>query len=204
VGFPVLRFDYYGCGDSSGSAEEGRVSQWLEDTSLAISEVRRRAGLDQVCLVGLRLGGALAMIAAEHSDLESMILWDPVVSGKDYLEGLLQLQREMLRFRHKPSQGWKSKGPSEVLGFALPPLICAELEKIRLLEIARKPAKNMLVVQTEHTAAGLRSHLQQTGTQLEFQRLEAPQIWRPTADGSLLVPGLVLQSLVSWTSRTHP
>jgi len=27
AGFPVLRFDYYGCGDSSGSREEGTILQ---------------------------------------------------------------------------------------------------------------------------------------------------------------------------------
>ena len=75
AGFPVLRFDYYGCGDSSRNAEEGRIPQWLEDISTAISEVRRRAGAVQNCLIGLRVGGALAMIAvAERADLENLVL----------------------------------------------------------------------------------------------------------------------------------
>src|SRR2546427_3002506 len=83
AGFPVLRFDYYGCGDSSGSREEGTILQWLEDVSTAISEVRRRTAVVQVCLIGLRLGGTLAMIAAaQRADPESMVLWDPVVRDR--------------------------------------------------------------------------------------------------------------------------
>src|SRR5690242_1202032 len=79
-GFPVLRFDYFGCGDSSGSTEEGGIRQWLRDISSAISEARHRAGVAQVCLVGFRLGGALSMItAAERGDIDSLVLWDPVV-----------------------------------------------------------------------------------------------------------------------------
>ena len=27
AGFPVLRFDYHGCGDSSGDDDEGKISQ---------------------------------------------------------------------------------------------------------------------------------------------------------------------------------
>jgi pimeloyl-ACP methyl ester carboxylesterase len=207
VGFPVLRFDYYGCGDSSGRAEAGRIPQWVQDTATAISEVKRRTGLAQICLVGLRLGGTLAMLAApEQHNLESMILWDPVVSGKNYLAALLRLQKETLRFRHKPnhSWSWKSKRVTEVLGFALPSLLCAELERIHLLPIARKPANNVLLMQTDQKAAdGLVSHLRQTEAHVECQCLEAPQSWLPTEDGSLLVPGQVLQSLVSWILRTH-
>jgi hypothetical protein len=62
----------------------------------------------------------------------------------------------------------------------------------------------VLLMQTEQEAAdGFGKHLRQTEAQVEFQCLEAPQIWLPTEDGNLLVPGNVLQSLISWISRTH-
>ena len=204
-GFPVLRFDYYGSGDSSGSEEEGRIAQWLADTSTAISELRRRTGLRQICVIGLRLGGALAMTAAaKEGDLESLILWDPIVSGTNYLEASLHLQKETLRFRHKPSYGRKSNGAIEVLGFAFSPFLCADIERIDLLRISQKPAKDVLLIQTGEVAGdGLDSHLQEIATRFEFQRLEAPPIWLPTADGSLLVPSRVLQAVVSWILKTH-
>src|SRR5260370_38140544 len=86
AGFPVLRFDYHGCGGSSGSGEEGTILQWLEDISTAISEERRRTGVVQICLTGLRLGGALAVIAApERASLENPALWARSVSTKRYL-----------------------------------------------------------------------------------------------------------------------
>ena len=207
AGFPVLRFDYYGCGDSSGSREEGTILQWLEDVSTAISEVRRRTAVVQVCLIGLRLGGTLAMIAAaQRADLESMVLWDPVVSGKSYLDGLLRLQKEMLRFRPKPSSAQEPLGYWDVLGFPLSRFLRAEIEKIELLPVAGSPAKNVLVIQSDQTAgeAKLKEHLSQTEARLEYQRFDAPQIWRPTSDGSLLVPSQILHSIVSWTYRVHP
>ena len=206
AGFPVLRFDYYGCGDSSGSREEGTILQWLEDISTAISEVRSRTAVVQVCLIGLRLGGTLAMIAAaERADLESMVLWDPVVSGKGYLDGLLRLQKEMLRFRPKPSSAQEPQGYLDVLGFPLSRFLRAELEKIDLPPIAVSPAKDVLVIQSDQTAgeANLKEHFSQTEARLEYQRFDGPQIWRPTSDGSLLVPSQILHSIVRWTHRVH-
>jgi len=207
AGFPVLRFDYYGCGDSSGSREDGTILQWLEDISTAISEVRRRMAVVQVCLIGLRLGGTLAMnAAAERTDLESMILWDPVVSGKGYLHGLLRLQKEMLRFRPKPSTAQEPQGYLDVLGFPLSRSFRAELEKIDLSPIAGGPAKNILVIQSGQMSSevNLEKHFCKTEARLvEYQRFDAPQIWRPTSDGSLLVPSQILHSIVSWTNRLH-
>jgi hypothetical protein len=143
------------------------------------------------------------MAAAGECHLESLILWDPVVNGKKYLEGIQLLQEEAFRFRRKPNYGWKSTRAVEVFGFEWPPFLRAELEKIDLLESTQKPAKNMLLVQTDEEAGdALNNHLRQVEACVEFQRLEAPPIWLPTADGGLLVPGRLLQSLVSWISRT--
>lgn len=206
AGFPVLRFDYYGCGDSSGSAEEGRIPQWLEDISTAISEVRRRTGAVQVCLVGLRVGGALAMIAAaERADPDSLVLWDPVVSGKRYFDGLLRLQKEMLRFRPKPSSTQEPLDYVDVLGFPLSRFLQAELKNIDLPAIAASSVKNVLVIQTDQTAdeAGLQEQLSQMRARFEYQRMDAPQIWLPTSDGSLVVPTKILNSIVSWASRVY-
>ncbi len=206
AGFPVLRFDYYGCGDSSGSGEEGRIPQWLEDISTAISEVRRRAGAVQICLIGLRVGGALAMIAAaERADLENLVLWDPVVSGKRYLDGLLRLRKEMLRFRPKPSSTQETLDYVDVLGFPLSRSLQAELKNINLSAIGWSSAKNVLVIQTDQMSdeVDLQEHLSQMDARFEYQRLDAPQIWFPTSDGSLVVPRQILHSIVSWTSRVH-
>src|SRR2546422_918809 len=145
------------------------------------------------------------LFRSQRADLESMVLWDPVVSGKSYLDGLLRLQKEMLRFRPKPSSAQEPQGYLDVLGFPLSRFLRAELEKIDLPPIAGSPAKNVLVIQSDQTAgeANLREHLSQREARLEYQRFDAPQIWRPTSDGSLLVPSQILHSIVSWTNRVH-
>ncbi len=202
AGFPVLRFDYYGCGDSSGNTEDASMLQWLEDVSAALSELRRRTGLFQVCVVGLRLGGTLAaLVAAEQGGIESMVLWDPVVDGRRYLEELRSLQKEMLRFRPRQRCDQKANCHTEILGFPLSHHLITELENVNLIVIARKFTGNILVVQSSSLTSDNRSGdcLGPSATHFECQRVDAPQIWLPNADGSLLVPAQVLQAVVGWS-----
>src|SRR5918992_3821916 len=58
AGFPVLRFDYFGTGDSGGDSESGDVAQWTADVCTAIDELKDTAGVRSVSLVGLRVGAA--------------------------------------------------------------------------------------------------------------------------------------------------
>lgn len=206
-GFPVLRFDYFGCGDSLGDSAEGRISQWLDDLSQAILEIKRRTKLRGLCLVGLRLGASLSLMAATHrSEVTNLVLWDPVVKGKDYLEGLNSFKEEMLRFRPKPKSKERLEWPKDIIGFPMTRDIYEDIGGIDLLAIPRRPADNVLIIET-HVAtvvSSLKGALEETGTSVSLERVDAPQIWLPTADGSLLVPGPVLQTVISWISRICP
>jgi len=205
-GFPVLRFDYYGCGDSFGDAEEGGISQWLQDIATAISEARVRTSVSHICLIGLRLGAALSLItAAERGDVDSVVLWDPVVIGKVYLQDLSSLQKAALRCRPKPIRPRKSPTHTEIIGFPLPTSLCADVEKLNLLTIAPKPTTNILAIQSDRAPENtcLKHHLARREGRFEYLRVQAPQIWFPTVDGNLLVPGQIVQSVVSWTCETH-
>src|SRR5215469_17302570 len=103
AGFPVLRFDYYGCGDSVGSISDGGVAEWVFNISQAISEVHKRIQVSSICLIGLRLGASLAVLNAQmHHCASHLVLWDPVIAGERYLDRLVVLQKEILRFRTKP------------------------------------------------------------------------------------------------------
>lgn len=203
AGFPVLRFDYYGCGDSSGEPEQGSITRWVEDISSAVTELRGRSGISRVSVVGLRLGATLAAFAgSRHEDFETLVLWEPVVEGKGYLKELVALHNEMLRFRPKPKRPKKSQAYIEVLGFPVSRLLHAQLEELDLTKIAEQPAARVLVLQTSQIDRenSLKEHLAQKQSQVEYRRLKAPEIWLPTPDGSLIVPAQVVQSVVSWVS----
>jgi uncharacterized protein len=206
-GFPVIRFDYFGSGDSSGDSADGRISQWLDDLSQAILEIKHRTNLPSVCLIGLRLGASLSLMAStQRSDIQNMILWDPVVKGRPYLEGWLSLKKEMLRFRPKSKKNELPGWPKDIFGFPLTSHLSKEIDVIDLLEIPLKPAGNILIVETEKPAFqnNLKDVLEATGASVSLQHVDAPPIWLPTVNGSLLVPGAVLQSVTSWMDRMCP
>lgn len=207
VGFPVLRFDYYGSGDSGGDAEQGGIPQYMSDISAAVCEMRRRSGLAGVCLIGLRLGATLSMISgAERGDIEGLVLWDPVVDGRAYIREMRAVHRD--RLGQGPSEarhGTNDGAYTDILGFPMTLSAFADLEKIDILAIRGKPANNVLLIEGDVTRRnrGLREHLRCTGTQAEFQQLRDPRIWLPDREGGLLVPTQILRAVVSWISRVQ-
>lgn len=207
VGFPVLRFDFYGCGDSAGNCEQGQVGQWLTDISTAIDEIRGRCRLGKVCLVGLRLGAALSMmVGAKRGDIEGLVLWDPVVSGSAYIEELTTLHREMQRLSYGKSERCiKGEKHTEILGFPLMDSLLTDLEKIDLLAIRQKPANNMLIIDCNEGASEgqLGEHLKRIGAHLEYQHLPSPKIWVQDPYKAL-VPAQILHSVASWICEVLP
>jgi exosortase A-associated hydrolase 2 len=203
AGFSVLRFDYYGCGDSAGEFEQGSITRWLEDISTAVAELRVRAGVFQICVVGLRLGATLAALSGSWREVfESLVLWEPVIDGRGYLKELTSLHQEMLRFRPRSKRPRRSEASLEVLGFPLSRHLHAQLDELDLGRIEEKPAAKVLIVQNADVDGDCAwtNHLVQTRAQVDRRITEAPEIWLPTPDGSLLVPAQLLQSVVSWMS----
>src|SRR5712671_1037877 len=80
AGFHVLRFDYFGTGDSYGDTGEGDLKSWCGDIETAIEELKEITGATKVNLVGLRLGANLSARVAAHrpKEIGKLILWEPV------------------------------------------------------------------------------------------------------------------------------
>lgn len=97
LGFPVLRFDYVGTGDSEGDCGHNGVDVWLDDIAQSAGELQRRERVTEIALCGLRFGAALAMLAASRIDaLRTLLLWEPVEDGVAYLHELRHLHDRML------------------------------------------------------------------------------------------------------------
>lgn len=92
-GIPALRFDYDGSGDSAGSEHDpDRVASWLRSIDHAADFLRRSAGVQDLCLWGVRLGGLLAAIAAQRRrDVFALVAVAPVISGRRMLREMRAL-----------------------------------------------------------------------------------------------------------------
>lgn len=112
TGVHVLRFDYFGTGDSAGEDEQGEIDGWSRDVLRAHEELRRLSGASTVVWVGARLGATVALRAARRADasLRRLVLWDPVVDGPSYSQLLRTRHVERLEevyLRHDPS--WRRR-----------------------------------------------------------------------------------------------
>ena len=209
AGFPAMRFDLYGCGDSEGDFEQARIDDWLADVSAAIDELRRRSNASTICLAGLRLGGTLAMMSgAERGDVRGLVLWDPVTNGRAYLHELGDLHQYMLRWAHvRPPRHQSEEGPTELLGYPLADSLRADLEALNLATVQQRPADHVLLIESHEVLSqrNLAEHLGRMEIRVAYQRQPQPQTWLWREDvGRALVAYPLLQAVVRWVSEVFP
>lgn len=91
AGFAVLQMDLAGCGDSSGHFEEATWDTWVADVGLARRWMFERWS-GTAWLWGLRAGCLLAAQACRQDDQPAnLLMWQPVLSGKQHLHQFLRL-----------------------------------------------------------------------------------------------------------------
>jgi alpha-beta hydrolase superfamily lysophospholipase len=154
IGFPVLRFDYLGTGDSSDiDPHADQVETWTKDVITAIGEVKRRTGVVRVCLIGVRLGALLAIQAAGrcHS-ISGLVLISPILSGRRYLREIraIRLAASIGTEIPRPVAGIDGQADGnaslEVSGFSLSAATLNELRKIDLTEEPMPSALQLLII----------------------------------------------------------
>lgn len=128
AGFHVLRFDYSSMGDSWGDGRDVSLGRWMSDMESAADEVTRRAGTEALTVVGLRLGATVASMWADESQRQTrLVLWDPVVSGAEFLRVQANLESERLILHPR-----QDRTPDHLIGSPFPDPFRDELSKIDL------------------------------------------------------------------------
>ena len=144
-GVATLRFDYAGCGNSSGSEfDPDTVARWVASIHTAIDTLKQRSGVQQVALLGLRLGATLAaMAAAVRTDVSGVVAIAPVVQGRLYLRELRILAETAAAGEVRPAEG---KIGLESAGFLLTVEATEAISALDLRSAQKRPAANMLIV----------------------------------------------------------
>jgi len=93
AGVAVLQVDWEGCGDSSGEHRDATLARWVANARAALTWLRaRHPDISPAWLWALRAGALIAApLIAQRSDVP-LLLWQPVVNGKQYLMQLLRLK----------------------------------------------------------------------------------------------------------------
>ncbi len=207
LGFPVLRFDLLGCGDSGElAAGADALQRWRLDIGAATEELLEGSGVEEIVLCGLRLGASLAACAAgDREEISGLILWDPIVQGARYVEELLEAHRQWLRTSFVESGRDRDPGGGdEALGFPLPKAALARLE---LSQADLTGIEHLLVVETRppQEGAGLSPA---DAPDAAFERLQLDEIpgWvkRSDASGEVAVPVKAIDAIVTRLDAWHP
>ena len=92
AGYTVLQVDLLGCGDSSGDFGDATWESGIENLVEAGAWLQDRTR-QPLCWWGSRAGSLLAAAAAERIGQPCrMLLWQPVMLGKHYLQQFLRLK----------------------------------------------------------------------------------------------------------------
>jgi pimeloyl-ACP methyl ester carboxylesterase len=200
AGFHVLRFDYFGTGDSAGDMREASLEGWRSDIGMAIDELRDTTGAARVGLAGLRLGATLAaeVAAARPREVDALALWDPVISGDSHVAELMASSLEDEGPRPAPANG----AAREVGGFPLTEDMELELRAIDLPAGATPVSARTLVVVSTPTGECEELRPRLAGRfrgPLGLERIVAAPAWVESVSfGTGAVPIKVLQRMVEW------
>lgn len=206
AGHHVLRFDWFGTGDSAGTSfEGGNPDAWVDDLSEAIDELKDMANLRSVSLVGIRLGAApVARVAPGRKDVKKVVLWDPILDGREYLSSLLN-RPGVQDLSGNPDLPENHRGEEvfEVMGFPITPPVREGMEAIHplLLGSGLPPTLLISTVPDPERYSGIEKALQDSDVENSFETFGGPEAWIEEGDfGTSGMPVVALRRISDWVT----
>jgi pimeloyl-ACP methyl ester carboxylesterase len=210
-GWPVMRFDWPGSGDSGDpdGARESPMSEWTRAVAQAVETVRSRVEVDEVSLVGLRIGATLAVVAAADEPAVTGIgLLAPFASGRAYLREARAFQA-LAESQFSEAEGVPPplpEGSMESSGFLVSREEIAALESLDLAARDLSPfsSHRVLIVtpQPERNADALAERLVAAGASVTSEVAgELVHAWAGTATS--VMPGSCSALVCAWLAAAE-
>jgi hypothetical protein len=208
-GRSALRFDYSSTGDSEGVCGEASLAAWTQDVCAADREARRLSGASVVTWVGLRLGATLAVMASRHAPSPSrLVLWDPVLSGSDYLTELARSHVGFIAgvFRWSTERAARSRGINaldeleELVGFEISGSLRREISAIRHDDLGVPETTRVVVLgnETGRTYAPWLAGLRSRGLAADYVPVDDDTPWNSEeALNASTIPARTLDALLA-------
>jgi pimeloyl-ACP methyl ester carboxylesterase len=175
AGFPVLRYQSQGYGDSAERSAPARLAAHLDAAADAAALLARQAGVERVALLGARFGALVAALVADRTGLRLLGLWHPFVTGQEFLDDSFAATRLAEKMGRAGGAGGglledlRTKGWSDVNGFLLTREAFEEIAAIDLRDVMRRFRGEALLMSVTRTgtisepAAALGAHLRSLG-----------------------------------------
>lgn len=193
-GFEVVRFDLRGTGDSGGEFGQCDVGIWLQDLRVVLTYAHVLAGGRPLHLLGLRFGATLAWLAAgPEAGLDSLILWEPIVSGAAYMRQ--NRQRSQIRRELTASQSQAEAREAEQAsaaepypafdfdGFGINAKLHREMTEIDLLTAPPPACRRIQILQISGSSRVKkpledgRARVAETGAQVALENVAVEAFW---------------------------
>lgn len=195
AGYPVLRYDHPGSGDSLDPVDTG-LDCWRAAFLAAGEELRSRTGVDRIVVVAQGLGAAVALENLDRvPGLAGFAALAPVISGRSHVREL-QAWGAMV--------GGTADGAVSIAGLALPPRLGTEIGVLDLKAVERRVPAALVVARPSRAAeAALAGRLHTTAGPVEvvdFVDFEA-SVTDPTRS---ILPAATQGAVIGWLRRTCP
>jgi uncharacterized protein len=190
-GVSVLRFDYYGDGESDGRFEEASVSTRVRDIHDAVEFCCREAHVSRVHLVGLGYGATLALLATLEQcpdSIAGVVAWSPVIDGERYLNDILRahlsaqmlVHRKVIHDRPALIEQILRNESVNIEGYEIARPLFAEIVQAKPLDLLRNATKPVLVQQIGPAArvdAQYQELTQLVRTIVDFEIVQEGKFW---------------------------
>ena len=206
AGYPCLRFDYPGTGDSLGTATQiESVAQWIGSIDAAADALRKASGVRRFVFIGQSLGATLAIEAARgRGDIVGLQLIAAIAKGRPYLRELAATAA-IVTDRIGIASDLETNEGLSVLGFSLSPSMVESLKALDLTKIDRLAAVDIVIHdQPDRTAGALMAeHLRKLGARVALSPLEPFHVM--VSDATTIQPLPVdAQTIVQWLRELYP
>jgi len=195
AGCACARFHYAGTDDSSGDVLLLTMERMAQDI-VGVSELLRvRTGVERIALVGIRLGAAAALMAAEGlAGLAGVLAVEPVQNGGTYLSRVMTRRkiRKMVTAAEGATEAEAAPAPTsseprdEVIDFDGHPISAAQRASLEQLSLAERTARleaPVLILEvaardrTSKAAEDLAVSLTSRGARVATRTLVAEPFW---------------------------
>lgn len=200
AGYPTLRFDYPGQGDSLEPADDLRLDTLKASVRRAAAHLRRNTEARQLVVIGQGLGASLAALMAEELDAGGLALLAPVVRGKEHLR---ELAVWGITIAETMALKVEKDRPGAVAGFEMPEGLRADLAGFDLVPAAA-PAAAVLIAGRGRASEGKLAEryreLSAAVTEIAYGGYDAA-VTNPTAGRP---PRETIEAVVRWVAETAP
>ncbi|MDQ0420827.1 pimeloyl-ACP methyl ester carboxylesterase [Peteryoungia aggregata LMG 23059] len=203
-GFPSIRFDYPGEGDSLPVQEESTFATWVNAAVRAAAELRSRTGCTQILYYGMGIGAAVALQAGRQDErLAGYMLAASALSGRRYLREVA-LREKAIEDGIGIDFGYP-QGSTVLASFIMDPRLAADLKAVTVAVDAVSPNLPVLVLaRPENTAdRDLTEALGAAGASVTCTDFIG---YGAMLDGVVTspMPMALIETIGDWFSRTIP